>query len=39
VTALASGDTEYVDEPFEYPDPGFILICCSRPTNDIELKL
>ena len=29
---------EYLDEPLDEPDPGHILICCSRPTSNLVIE-
>lgn len=39
MTRVTNGDFEYVSEPFETPEKGFVLLCCSRPLSDIELAL
>lgn len=39
VTRVLSGTFEYIDEPFMRPEEGLVLLCCSRPTSDIELDL
>lgn len=39
VTRVESGTFEYVDDPFDIPGDGLVLLCCSRPTADIELAL
>jgi len=36
---LLEGEVEYVEEPLTEPDPGCVLICCSRPKTDIVLDL
>jgi ferredoxin-NADP reductase len=38
-TALIGGRTCYDPEPIGAPASGNILICCARPTSDIELDL
>jgi ferredoxin len=38
-TQLISGDGEYSTTPLEPPEPGTILICCSRPTSEMILDL
>ena len=32
---LEAGEVEYVLEPLELPDPGSVLICCSKPKTDV----
>ena len=36
---LEQGEVEYVLEPLELPDPGSVLICCSRPKTNLVLDL
>ena len=31
---LEGGEVEYILEPLEPPDPGSVLICCSKPKTD-----
>jgi ferredoxin len=38
-TALIGGQTLYDPEPIDPPANGNVLICCARPTTDIELDL
>lgn len=38
-TRVVKGEFEYVDDPFELPGEGFVLLCCSRPVTDIELAI
>jgi ferredoxin-NADP reductase/MOSC domain-containing protein YiiM len=38
-TALMSGTVSYAPEPVDDPAPGNILICCSRPSEDVVLDL
>ena len=32
---LEGGEVEYILEPLEPPDPGSVLICCSKPKTDV----
>jgi ferredoxin-NADP reductase len=32
---LIAGEVAYVVEPADPPDPGHVLICCSRPVSDV----
>ena len=32
--SLQEGEVEYVLEPLDPPDPGSVLICCSKPKTD-----
>ena len=36
---LVEGEVEYFTEPLDRPDPGSVLICCSRPKTDIVIAL
>ena len=36
---LTEGEVEYLDEPLDEPDPGHILICCSRPTSNLVIEV
>lgn len=38
-TTLIAGDVEYSPDPVEPPTDGSVLICCSRPRDDIVLDL
>lgn len=38
-TKLTTGTYEYYPEPFVETGEGNILICCARPTSDIEIEL
>jgi ferredoxin-NADP reductase/MOSC domain-containing protein YiiM len=38
-TALIGGTLDYSPEPLDPPASGSALICCSRPTSDVELDL
>ena len=37
--ALIGGNVEYQPDPLEPPAAGNVLICCSRPLDDIEVDL
>lgn len=39
VCALVEGEVDYFEEPLDEPDPGRILICCSRPKGDLVIDL
>ncbi|MEE4545123.1 MOSC and FAD-binding oxidoreductase domain-containing protein [Streptomyces sp. V4-01] len=39
VTPLIAGDVAYDPAPLEPPEPGSVLICCSRPATDMFLDL
>jgi ferredoxin-NADP reductase/MOSC domain-containing protein YiiM len=32
---LIAGEVTYVVEPADLPDPGYVLICCSKPMSDV----
>jgi ferredoxin-NADP reductase/MOSC domain-containing protein YiiM len=32
---LIEGEVTYVAEPADLPDPGYVLICCSRPKSNV----
>ena len=36
---IREGDVEYFEEPLQQPDPGAVLICCSRPRGRVVLEL
>ena len=36
---LEEGEVEYVLEPLDPPDPGSVLICCSKPTTDVVVRV
>jgi ferredoxin len=38
-TRILSGEVEYVTEPVERPEAGFVLLCCSQPKGDVTLEL
>ncbi len=38
-TKLIEGEVEYVTEPLDRPDPGCVLICCSRPKTDVVIAV
>jgi ferredoxin-NADP reductase len=38
-TGLISGDVSYGPEPLDMPARGNVLICCSKPTDDIVIDL
>jgi ferredoxin-NADP reductase/MOSC domain-containing protein YiiM/ferredoxin len=39
VTDLLSGPVSYRPDPLEPPEPGSVLICCSRPGGEVTLDL
>jgi len=36
---LEDGDVEYVEEPLDPPDEGFVLICASKPKNNVVIDI
>ncbi|MCH7777941.1 MAG: MOSC domain-containing protein [Gemmatimonadetes bacterium] len=36
---LTEGEVEYLDEPLDEPDPGYVLICCSMPKTNLVLDV
>ena len=38
-TPLLSGAVTYAPTPLTDPEPGEVLLCCSRPTTDVVLDL
>jgi len=36
---LEEGDVEYVQEPLDPPDPGMVLICCSKPQTNLVVDV
>jgi ferredoxin-NADP reductase/MOSC domain-containing protein YiiM/ferredoxin len=38
-TTLIAGNVDYSPDPVEPPTPGSVLICCSRPRDDIVIDL
>lgn len=36
-TRLIAGDVTYFEEPSYEPEPGHVLLCCSRPKEGIEV--
>jgi ferredoxin-NADP reductase/MOSC domain-containing protein YiiM len=39
ICPLTEGEVDYVQEPLDPPDPGFVLICCSKPKTNLVLDL
>ncbi|MEU3612254.1 MOSC and FAD-binding oxidoreductase domain-containing protein [Streptomyces sp. NPDC006872] len=39
VTRLTTGEISYTTPPLELPEPGTVLVCCSRPTTEVVLDL
>ena len=36
---LIEGEVEYFEEPLDEPDPGSVLICCSRPKTSLVIEV
>jgi ferredoxin-NADP reductase/MOSC domain-containing protein YiiM len=36
---LVEGEIDYFEEPLDQPEPGRVLICCSRPKTDIVIEI
>ncbi len=36
---IREGEVEYFEEPLLQPDPGTVLVCCSRPLGRVVLEL
>ena len=36
---VVEGEVEYLEEPLDEPDPGQVLICCSRPKTSLVLEV
>jgi ferredoxin-NADP reductase len=36
---LIEGEVEYVTEPLDMPDPGCVLICCSKPKTNVVVNI
>ena len=36
---LIEGEVEYVTEPLDLPDPGCVLICCSKPKTNLVIEV
>jgi ferredoxin len=39
ITHLVAGDIAYTTPPLELPEPGTILVCCSKPATEVVLDL
>ena len=37
--ALVEGEVEYLEEPLDEPDPGYVLICCARPKTSVVIEI
>ena len=36
---LVEGEVEYLEDPLDEPDPGCVLICCSRPKTSLVIEV
>ncbi len=39
ICRLLDGEVEYVQEPMDVPDPGCVLICCSKPKTRVVVDV
>lgn len=39
MSRLVEGEVEYVCDPIDLPDPGYVLICCARPKTDVVIDV
>jgi hypothetical protein len=39
MSELIDGEVEYVTEPLDMPDPGCVLICCSKPKTNVVVNI
>ena len=39
ICKLTEGEVEYIEEPLDPPDPGHVLICCSRPRSTLVIEV
>ena len=39
MTRLVDGEVEYAGDPVDLPDPGYVLICCSRPRTNVTVEV
>ena len=39
VARIEEGEVEYVIEPLDPPDEGYVLICCSKPATPVVIAL
>jgi ferredoxin-NADP reductase len=39
VSKLIDGEVEYSEEPLNPPDPGYVLICCSKPKTNVIIDV
>jgi len=37
--ALVEGEVEYLETPLDEPDPGCVLICCSKPKTNLVIEV
>jgi hypothetical protein len=37
--ALVEGEVEYLEDPLDEPDPGCVLICCSKPKTSLVIEV
>jgi ferredoxin len=39
ICKLVEGEIEYLEEPLDPPDPGHVLICCSKPKSRLVIEV
>jgi ferredoxin len=39
ICKLVEGEIEYLEEPLDLPDPGHVLICCSKPKSRLVIEV
>ncbi|MDA9981453.1 MOSC domain-containing protein [Gammaproteobacteria bacterium] len=39
ICALTEGEVEYIEEPLDPPDAGYVLICCSKPRSTLVIEM
>ncbi len=35
---MGEDEVEYLNDPLDEPDPGYVLICCSMPKTNLVLE-
>ena len=35
---LTEGEVDYLEDPLDEPDPGYVLICCSTPKSNLVIE-
>ena len=39
ICTLVEGEVDYFEEPLDQPDPGSVLICCSKPKTNVVIEI